>query len=133
MEVLSGPMPILPNPVLEILKIPALCVSAETESHTAQLSTKLQITELYIVAFTLTFIVIVMCLAESSAFCCAGLSRSKSSNLVVRQSGSAGYRVETVCVEKLQNIWHPLKWGDNDEVRTAPGYCSSSLGSYRYL
>jgi hypothetical protein len=45
-----------------------------------------------------------------------GLSRSKSSNLVVRQSGSTGYRVETVCVEKLQNIWHPLKWGDNDEV-----------------
>lgn len=105
------------------------CVSLlNCQSQIAQLSTTLQITKLYVVAFTLTFIVIVICLHENKAFCCAGMSRSNSSNIVVRRPGSIGYRVETVCVEQLQDVWHPLKWGDSDEVCTAQGCCSFPWG-----
>ena len=57
-----------------------------------------------------------ICLKEEQAACCAGMSKSGSSKLVVRGAGSTGYRVEAVSVEQLQDVWYPMEWGGSVEV-----------------
>jgi len=47
------------------------------------------------------------------------MSRSSSSKLDVRGPGSIAYRVETISVEQLQDVWHPMEWGGSVEVCTA--------------